>query len=549
MQTENIEQSPENPMMARHIPIKREFTESDRERQRTALWILMMSTVMGVIGNLFFYSQGFGINIVLYVAVFLGGGIGLMRFFEQPISKPNIVFILPALVFAAFLSVLSAPMLVLWNGILVAGSLFLVVRYASTAEFIGGSWFSPLVAAMESSFLGWFDGPFTVIPESSAWFQQRDWDGRQFGATGAVLRGLLLTLPIIILFGLLLGSADVVFGDFLEGSISWLNFTHPEVVINHAMVVGLFAWVCMVGYKLLLMGPIVNNAEGQIVKPIVAEFRREFGFRLGMIETGMILGSVDVLFGLFVIVQARYLFGGEENITAQGYTYSEYARRGFFEILAVSIMTMGLIIVLDYFTSRKQEQENLFRGLAITMIVLTMVLLVAAFLRLGLYEGEFGFTRLRVMTQVFIVWLGVLFAVLVGCLVSKRNEIFWIGCVFVAIGFVGTLNLMNMDGFIASQNVDRFEDTGKLDVDYLLLLSDDAIPSIVPLLAGNNADEEWYETLVSGLGHQLYVLDQDRDERGWLGYHFNKARAWKALDEHRDVLAPYINSRSGYEQY
>lgn len=266
---------------------------------------------------------------ILYVGVFFGVGIGLLWGFERPISKVNILFILPAILFAAFLGIYSSPFLTLWNVMLVVGSLFLVVRYATTAEFLGGNWLGPVAAVMESAFLGWIDGPLTVLPESSAWFKQRNWDRQQFDTVLAILRGLMLTLPIVIVFGLLLSSADVVFGDLLGKAVSWLDFTDTELLFRHGMAIGLFTWICMAGYKLLVLGPIADSAERRIVPAAMAEYRREFNFRLGLIESSMVLGSIDVLFGLFVIIQARYLFGGEANITAQGYTYSEYARQGF----------------------------------------------------------------------------------------------------------------------------------------------------------------------------------------------------------------------------
>ncbi|MBZ0305450.1 MAG: DUF4173 domain-containing protein, partial [Anaerolineae bacterium] len=242
----------------------------------------------------------------------------------------------------------------------------------------------------------------------------------------------------------------------------------------------------------------------------------------------------------FVMIQAKYLFGGEVNITVQGYTYAEYARRGFFELLAVSAMTMALVVILDTFTFRFPAQEMWFRGLSIGLIALTVVMLVAAFMRLNLYEDAYGFTRLRVMVKVFMVWLAVLFIILVVDLLYRNKQVFWVGVMAVAVGFVLTLNLMNMDAFIASRNIDHFEKTGKLDIDYLTSLSDDAIPAITPLLEKKDELGPQYELLLAQLGPRLYFLDVDRKERGWLGYHFSKDRAWEALDRYRDVLLPHL---------
>jgi hypothetical protein len=110
------------------------------------------------------------------------------------------------------------------------------------------------------------------------------------------------------------------------------------------------------------------------------------------------------------------------------------------------------------------------------------------------------------------------------------------------VGFALTLNLLNLDGFIAHRNIERFEDTGKLDVLYLTSLSDDALPAIGPLLEDERLPEEDRLILRQELGLRLYELDRDRRERGVLDHHFGKARAWRALDEYRDTLGPYLRA-------
>ncbi len=107
------------------------------------------------------------------------------------------------------------------------------------------------------------------------------------------------------------------------------------------------------------------------------------------------------------------------------------------------------------------------------------------------------------------------------------------------LGFVLTLNVMNMDGFIAAHNIARFAESGKLDVGYLLTLSDDALPTIAPLVENPNLDAAEREHLLRGLGMRLYALDRDRETRGLFGYHLGKQRARKALNAYRYALRPY----------
>ena len=118
-----------------------------------------------------------------------------------------------------------------------------------------------------------------------------------------------------------------------------------------------------------------------------------------------------------------------------------------------------------------------------------------------------------------------------------------IGCTATALGFILTLNLMNLDGFIASHNIARFEDTGKLDVYYLLSLSDDAIPTVATLIDNPDLSEYEHEWLLRGLASRWVELDRDRDARGLFGYHIGKNRAWQSLADHRDSLQPYLDSR------
>lgn len=504
-------------------------------RQETAILILLGSALLGMTGNLFFFDNRPGLNVLLFVLMFITGAVGLLTYFKRTLNPRNMVFMLPAVFFGAMLVLFTAPLLVAFNVVIVFGSLFLFLRYATHPRFIGGSWFAPVLAIIESSIIGWLEGPLQILNDSLGWLKRQEIDNERAATFSAVLRGLLLTIPIILVFGILLGSADIVFGDLLAEGLNWFNLD-VDSLVGRLIMIGIITWLCMAGYKLLMFGTIAGADD------LLDGKAPRLPTPLGMIESGMVLASVDALFLFFVFIQARYLFGGEANITAQGYTYSDYARRGFFEILAVSFMTLVLILLLDSLTHRKQQaQHTLFNGLSIGLIVLTLVLLVAAFQRLVLYEDAYGFTRLRVMTQVFIIWLACLFTVIMAALWRQQRDLFWLGCLVVALGFIGTLNLMNMDAFIASQNIARFEATGKLDGDYLMQLSDDAIPVIAPLLDHPDLESsEWGRDILSGLGEKLYWLELDREERDWLGYHYSKDRAWTALEPYREQLAPYM---------
>ncbi|MFZ6018198.1 MAG: DUF4153 domain-containing protein, partial [Chloroflexota bacterium] len=148
----------------------------------------------------------------------------------------------------------------------------------------------------------------------------------------AVLRGLLLALPIVGLLALLLASADLVFAQRLESVLQVLRLDKlPETLFRLFYVLVLTVVFCGV-----LLHAVLPRQE---IRPSAREslFLSPF---LGWTESSIMLGSVNALFTFFVILQFRYLFGGQVNIHEAGFTYAEYARRGFGELVWVALISL-----------------------------------------------------------------------------------------------------------------------------------------------------------------------------------------------------------------
>jgi hypothetical protein len=110
-------------------------------------------------------------------------------------------------------------------------------------------------------------------------------------------------------------------------------------------------------------------------------------------------------------------------------------------------------------------------ALSVVMIALALVILVAASQRMSLYEEAYGYTHLRVYTHVFMRWLGVLLGVALLSVFRLRKNIFSLGVLVVLIGYLGSINLLNVDYYIAEQNINRYHNGYELDAYYLYTLS------------------------------------------------------------------------------
>jgi len=183
-----------------------------------------------------------------------------------------------------------------------------------------------------------------------------------------------------------------------------------------------------------------------------------------------------VLFFLFILVQLAYLFGGTSNISAQGFTYAEYARKGFFELIAVAVIAFAMLWTADRtVTKTSHDHARSFQLLSAALIAQVLLIMVSAFKRLYLYEQAYGFTALRLYSHIFVVFLAVIFVLLLIKILRNWAEHTFVFPAFIAaVLFLAGLNLFNPDAFIARQNLDRFHQTGKLDGAYLGSLSPDA---------------------------------------------------------------------------
>jgi hypothetical protein len=228
------------------------------------------------------------------------------------------------------------------------------------------------------------------------------------------------------------------------------------------------------------LGLLLFIARDRKEEPFVGEDKPFIKPFLSATETGIVLSSVVLLFIAFIMLQFKYFFFNQTAITEFGFSFSEYARRGFGELIAVSVLSLGLILILSTLTKVKDKKQGvLVSWLYSGLVIGNLVILVSAFMRLSLYESAFGFTRLRATSYVFIIWLGLLLAA-VGLLVwLKKTRQFTNVLLLVMIGFTATLNLLNIDAFIASRNIRRSLGGEILDSTYLGSLTSDAVPVLV----------------------------------------------------------------------
>lgn len=344
-----------------------------------------------------------------------------------------------------------------------------------------------------------------------------------------VLRGLLVAIPVAAVFAVLFASADAVFARFVGDLVAWQ--VDLEDAVQRSIVIGCVAWVWTGLFA--FSGGLLPTLVGPDAPSGLQPARSESGAaRLGSVEASTVLVVLDLLFVAFVALQVAYLFGGRDTLATVGLTYAEYARRGFFELVAVAVLAAALVVALDLAVGRRSRVQL---GASLTLLILTAVVLVSAFVRLRLYQDAYGWTELRFLVVVAIGWLAAALAIVAGLLLTRRTT--WTLHVLGVLLLVtlGAMNVVGPQAFVAERNLERAIDpslvppdgrTG-LDSDYLELLGDEAVPPIVAAFDRLPVADRL--RLTPFLTWRAAELRTSPELQGWPAWNLSRERARQAL--------------------
>jgi hypothetical protein len=362
-----------------------------------------------------------------------------------------------AVLFGVFLAARTSPWLLPFDVMAVGGLLVLAASFASGGSVVDLTIPAAVTRACVAVAHGLAAPAFLLSGRGAPVTSSR--------RVAATARGLVLAVPILVVLGVLLASADAVFAGFFNG---W-NLLTP---IQHGVLLVIGAWG---------MAGLVRLASAAS-PPTLGRIT----YRLGRTEATIVLGSVVALFAAFAVAQVVAASeGGRHVIGTAGLTYAEYARTGFFQLLAVAAITLAVLLGLRAATDLSDPADRRrFMILAEAAGALTLVIVIVAVARLGLYEDAFGLTMLRLYSKVFAVWIGVVFVLLALDLAGVGRRRAWLPATAVAAGLLAlfTLNLVNPEAVVVRHNVAFAERSGRFDPDYLTELSDDAVPALVDAL-------------------------------------------------------------------
>ena len=315
----------------------------------------------------------------------------------------------------------------------------------------------------------------------------------------SILTGIVISIPLLIVLGALLAGADEVFSYHLRNIWMFLNIKNIYDFILKA-IISIIAMFLVFG----LFYSLNSTKIKEVRKKDVNKF-----FNSTTIIT--ILISLIILYLVFTKIQISYLYLNKK--LPVGFDFAHYARRGFFQLVFLVLINLSIITAMNFKTLVNGDKtKNALNILYSLITVLTMNMGISAIYKMNLYITEFGYTRLRILVQVFTVFLCL--SLLILFIFIWKNKDLFKPIVVLALSMYMALNYFNIDNYIAKQNMIIINSDNGIDDGYLSTLSLDA----------GEAVKEGYEKGIIESKYYFNWFNKKVSTKYWYEYNYFNSR-------------------------
>lgn len=287
-----------------------------------------------------------------------------------------------------------------------------------------------------------------------------------------IITGLVVTIPLTAVVGALLMSADSGVENMLNGIIKCIASESIWNIIWQTIIAVLLA--CY------LFGMTYSGIHKEKITPVSDEECEKIISDAKLVQNMVVYSAVTpicILYVMFFISQANYFLSAFSGTLPQGYAYSGYARKGFFELFAVTLINFAVILIINLISKNSGKNKPLtLKIYNMALCFFTFIMIAVAMSKMIMYISVYGFTRLRFYTMWFMVLIALIFVVIAAREFCKKiQSAKWITSIFTVMFAI--LCFCRPDALITKCNIMMYESgiLEEFDKSLIFSMSDDAV--------------------------------------------------------------------------
>ncbi len=340
-------------------------------------------------------------------------------------------------------------------------------------------------------------------------------ESKKRGKAMNVILGLLACIPVLCVVIPLLISSDAAFAGMVEMLFKNIGLTLLYLFFALLLTPLLYGLFYALRHRII-------HAPGPMGSPRIVDNAVICGF----------LGLLSAVYLVYLFSQLAYFFSAFGSVLPEAYTAADYARRGFFELCAISVINLGLLFCAFTLVKKSDPAADVpksAKGFGIFLCLFNLVLVGTAISKMALYIGRFGLTRLRILTTVFMVLMGVLFLCVILRLICRRFPYMAVSMIVCTL-LIGSVLYADVNTMIANYNVDAYlsGDLTTVDLRTLEGLGAPAVPALDRLYR-NTDDPTLQERAFEALSDLHTALRPAEDFRS---YNYATDRAIRILSKY-----------------
>lgn len=420
-----------------------------------------------------FFGKSIGLSMLLYVVPLTYYIIYILEKNKKIVNPKAKILIIPIVLLASTYFIFNNSFFNAINRSAIPALLIIMILELLNEKL-------ELKFSLISKIIGMFFVPITFIGETFEKLRicledkfKINIDSKKEQKIKKIVKSICITIPVILIIIILLSSADEVFGSLFTRILHTILNAIGKIKIS-TVAIRIILIICGFVYLLCFFDYITSRYEKEETEEKNKKENDNFTIK-------MLLTALNIIYFVFCYIQIKSLFMKNVDIN-----YAYYARQGFFQLMIVSVINLVTILMAKKNQNGKEHRNNKYINImSLIMIGFTFIILISSAVRMYFYESAYGYTLLRLLVYCVLITEAILLIPTILYVMDRKINLTKTYFTIIITAYL-CMNFANFDYIIAKRNIDRYIETGKIDMYYLKTeTGTDAVNQIIRILEAN----------------------------------------------------------------